>query len=103
MKVKAQHNYKIEFAKVRKEDGSEEDFKFNFVLTLSRPVHQVGGVEGIQKFLMEDIGGIDQVKMIGNYTLECFVPRTFDPDEVVAAIEANIGTLQSDIVTPNKR
>jgi hypothetical protein len=104
MKAKPTEEYKIEFAKIRDDDGNEKDFKFNFVLTFKRPLPQLqGGIEGVQKWLMVEVGGIDGLKTLGNYTVEVYIARTFDPDEVIRIIEETIAPLQSDLMIPKDK
>lgn len=99
-KVKPNKEFEIEFAKVVDADGNKTDMKYNFILSFKKPIHLLQGkVEGMQKFFMEDIGGIDTVKLAGNYAVEIVIARTFDPDEVIDAIKAGLPTLQSDLVT----
>jgi hypothetical protein len=39
--------------------------------------------------------------MAGRYGVEVIIARTFDPDEVIAALEASIPTLQSSLAAIN--
>ena len=99
-KVQPNKEFEIEFAKKIDKDGNKTDIKWNFILTFKKPVDEMtGGVEGILKFFMSELGGIDTIKLAGRYAVELIIARTFDPDEVIAAIEASLPTLQSDIIT----
>jgi hypothetical protein len=101
-KVQPSKEFEIEFAKVTNAEGEQEEMMFNFILSFKKPIDQLqGGPEGMQRFFMEELGGIDQIKLAGRYAVEIVVARTFDPEEVVAAIEAGLPALQSDIVTPS--
>jgi hypothetical protein len=101
-KVQPSKEFEIEFAKKVEEDGTKTDIKWNFILTFKKPLDELqGGVEGMQKFFMEELGGIDAIKMAGRYGVEVIIARTFDPDEVIAALEASIPTLQSSLAAIN--
>jgi hypothetical protein len=103
-KVQPNKEFEIAFAKIviDQETGEQEDMKFNFILTFKKPITDLqGGPEGMQKFFMEELGGVDNIKIAGRHSIEIVVARTFDPEEVVAAIEASLPALQSDIVRPS--
>lgn len=101
-KVQPNKEFEIEFAKTVNEDGTKTDMKWNFILTFKKPLDQLqGGTEGMHKFFMDELGGVDSIKMAGRYAVEITLARTFDPDEVIAAIEQSISTLQSSLTAIN--
>ena len=80
------------------EDGNPVT-KYRFIVSLSKPVKEV------EQPLLEGLGTIDGIDginfAVGRYTFEVAIAKTFDADQVIAAIEETLGTAMSDIIQPN--
>lgn len=76
-----------------------EELQNRFILTFKRPVADVPK-EGMQDLLV--MPGIDQIQPMGRYTVDMIVAKTFDVEEVKAAIVAKLETLQSGIIQPDR-
>jgi len=86
-------------------DEAGQDFKWRFMVTLSKPMGQKIGDESIvQRFAnaIQKIDGIDSFQPTGGrYTAEITLARTFDPDEVIAELKKALDeSILSEIIRP---
>ena len=79
----------------------ENENKYRFMLTLSKPLKTVGdklfAVIGI-------LEGIDGCQPAGQYTVEIVIARTFNAEDIIAEIRRSLDEeILSDIILPNSK
>lgn len=94
-------DYHIEHAK--DEQGNEVPFRFIF--TTKKPIAQAQSeltkeVSKGQKMLeaIMSVAGINLIQPVGRYSIEIVVAKTYDPQQVIAALVEAIRPVQSEIL-----
>jgi hydrogenase maturation factor len=97
-------DYHIEFAK----DDDGTDLENRFIFTAKKPIAPLqsevtAGISIAQKMLEAicSVDGMDFYQPVGRYSMEIVVAKTFDPQDVIAAIVETVRPIQSDIVLPS--
>jgi len=98
MKPEAIKKYAISYAK----NDKGEDVKRSFILSFSRPIQDEQMAAKVSNLFGHQVAGIDGFKVIGRYSVQLLVAETFDPDEVVAVLQAELDVILSDIIQPGK-
>ena len=81
---------------------SVKDSTHVFALTVKKPFPKFkGGVEAFQQFLVNEVGGINNLEMVGMYTIVINVAKTFDPQQIQDIIAENLSQFQSDLDLPS--
>lgn len=87
-------NFVIIFPK----DDEGNDIKYRFILSIGKKI------QSVEQSLIQALGtldGIDGFNMIGRYTMELTIARTFNPDEVIEELKRRLEEqVLSDIIRP---
>jgi len=96
MTIKAKDKYIIVYPK----DDDGHEIKRRFVLSIGKNIQRNKDVA--LKFVqgIYNIDGIDQVNVMGIYTMEIFIGQCFDVDEVTTALKLHLDDILSDIIKP---
>ena len=99
MTIKPTKKYDIVFAKT---EGGEE-IKFRFVLTTSKPIRDKEMAAQLVQLLEHDLPGIDGFNIMGRYTMEIIIARTFDAEAVVGELQSRLDTVLNTVLQPSKQ
>lgn len=81
--IKPIEKYVITFAK----DHDRNDLKYHFMVSINKRVKEV---EKELSQCLYSLHGIDMINMVGMYTFEILIAKTFNPDQVLEELKKKL-------------